>query len=555
MKKKSKKEINCIKVNLNTKIKNDNPKRLNNITYVKIKENYDSYHKHNNQNQKIPKDSSTINKLTIKNEFDIKKTHYKDNNINISLIPYAHRKKINNKNKEETKKIQRNIISSRRIEYSKKVKNAVNIKRIKNYKYDINKVIIIQKWVKGYLLRSFLSNASEVEKIINEFVCHIHKYIFFKLNIFKKFKAYTFVNNKNINDNFIETKKYFSFINDNISISNINTNNNTDTFTNNNTFSVGQETPEIFENRNRGLLIYQKRIYKAPSIRDLLMKNTDYDKNKKINRTINPSNQNDKNEINMIKFQKAKSSNNIKKNENIYKISSNNNLYCKSIQTFSSNNLKIKEKEKDEINHNKNGKTTNLRTLLFSNINNNINNNDEKLYKKPLMKLLYITKETYLNKTNIINTSPKSEKLFLPKIYQISLEENNPINNEKIIKEKEYNKKERNDNPTFGFEKIIIDEIKEVKEDEEDDSQSQLMKKINTSFYENFSESQISEININKNNNKDYNIASSSFQINPCVYDKKKILIVLLIKKQINFSLKPYVFNTLKNYWKNKIFS
>ena len=553
MKKKSKREINCIKVNLNTKIKYENPKKLNNITYVKIKENYDSYHKRNNQNQKISKDSSTINRLTIKNEFELKKSHYNVNNINISLIPYAHRKKINNKKIEEMKKMQRNIISSRRLEYSKKVKNAVNIKKIKQFKYDIRKVIVIQKWVKGYLLRCFLSNASEVEKIINEFVCHIHKYIFFKFSIFKKLRAYTFINNKNISDNFIETKKYFSFINDNISISNINTNNNTDTFTNNNTFSVGQETPEVFENRNRGLLIYQKRIYKAPSIRDLLMKNTDFDKTKKINRTINPSNQNDKNEINMIRFQKAKSSNNIKKNENMYKINSNNNLYCKSIQTFSSANLKIKEK--DEMSHNKNGKTTNLRTLLFSNIDNNtnINNNVEKIYKKPLLKSLYITKEIYLNKINIINTSPKSEKLFLPKIYQISLYEDNLINIDNNIKEKDYNKKERNENPAFGFEKILIDEIKEVKEDEEDDSQSQLMKKINTSFYENFSESQISEINNKKN--KDYNIASSSFQINPCIYDKKKILIVLLLKKQINFSLKPYVFNTLKNYYKNKIFS
>ena len=553
MKKKSKREINCIKVNLNTKIKCENPKKLNNITYVKIKENYDSYHKRNNQNQKISKDSSTINRLTIKNEFELKKSHYNVNNINISLIPYAHRKKINNKKIEEMKKMQRNIISSRRLEYSKKVKNAVNIKKIKQFKYDISKVIVIQKWVKGYLLRCFLSNASEVEKIINEFVCHLHKYIFFKFSIFKKLRAYIFTNNKNISDNFIETKKYFSFINDNISISNINTNNNTDTFTNNNTFSVGQETPEVFENRNRGLLIYQKRIYKAPSIRDLLMKNTDFDKTKKINRTINPSNQNEKNEINMIRFQKAKSSNNIKKNENMYKINSNNNLYCKSIQTFSSANLKIKEK--DETSHNKNGKTTNLRTLLFSNIDNNtnINNNVEKIYKKPLLKSLYITKEIYLNKIKIINTSPKSEKLFLPKIYQISLYEDNLINIDNNIKEKDYNKKERNENPAFGFEKILIDEIKEVKEDEEDDSQSQLMKKINTSFYENFSESQISEINNKKN--KDYNIASSSFQINPCIYDKKKILIVLLLKKQINFSLKPYVFNTLKNYYKNKIFS
>ena len=156
MKKKSKREINCIKVNLNTKNKYENPKKLNNITYVKIKENYDSYHKRNNPTQKISKDSLNINRLTIKDEFEIKKIHYHENNINISLIPYSHKKKINNKKKEETKNIQRNIISLRRMEYSKKVKNAANIKKIKNCKYDINKIIIIQKWVKGYLLRSFL---------------------------------------------------------------------------------------------------------------------------------------------------------------------------------------------------------------------------------------------------------------------------------------------------------------------------------------------------------------------------------------------------------------
>ena len=62
-------------------------------------------------------------------------------------------------------------------------------------------------------------------------------------------KKYNFGNIRTINDNVIENKKYFSFINDNISISNINTNFNTNTFTNNNTFSAGPETPEIFENR------------------------------------------------------------------------------------------------------------------------------------------------------------------------------------------------------------------------------------------------------------------------------------------------------------------
>jgi hypothetical protein len=273
------------------------------------------------------------------------------------------------------------------------------------------------------------------------------------------------------------------------------------------------------------------------------MVNSDLDKTKSLNYTKNKSN---KNTFNIIKFQKAKSLNNIKKNNNINILNTNDKFNYKSIQPFSKANTKLKEKE--EINH-KIGKVTNLRTLLFNNINNN---NEEKIYKKPIAQLSYITKDYIYNKKNIINYSPKSEKIFLPKIYQISPEENE-------IDDNNANLNERNENPAFGFVKIIIDEIKEAKEDEEDDSQSPIMRRINTSFYEfssqkNISESQISYININDINKK-YNIASSSFQINPCLYDKKKILIVLFLEKQILFGLKPYIFNLLKNYWKNKIYS
>ena len=137
----------------------------------------------------------------------------------------------------------------------------------------------------------------------------------------------------------------------------------------------------------------------------------------------------------------------------------------------------------------------------------------------------------------------------MPKKYKLSLED---------FVEKKDNLEEIKTNHLFGYEKIFIDEIKEVKEDEEDDSQSQIIKRINTSFYDdiskqNISESQISEVNIK---NKNYNIDfPSSFQINPCINDKKKILIVLLLEKQIKFFLRPYVYNILKNYFKNKIFS
>ena len=531
MKNRTKREINCIRVNLNKK---NNMKKANNISYVKIKENYDSYHKRN-QELKILKENSTLYRKSCRNYLETKKENdIKDEKTNIEFTSLIPKKKVNNRKREEFSKIQRNVISNRRFEYSMKVKNAANIKKSKNYKYDLHKVIIIQKWIKGYLLRSFLCNASEVGKLINEFICHINKFIYFKFNFFKILKKYNFCNIKNINDNNIENKKYFSFVNDNISISNINTNNNTNTFTNNNTFSAGQETPEIFENRNRNreLLINPKRNYKAPSIRELLMVNSDLDKTKNVNKTINKVN---KNEIYIKKLQKAKSLNHIKKNDNVAK--TNNRINYKSNQILSAANIKLKENT--EINVHKTGKVTNLRTLLFNNINNN--NDEDKIYKKPLIDINYISKDSYYYTKNLINNSPKSEKLYLPKIYQLSLENNKENNN---------NSDEKNEKVNFGFEKIIIDEIKEVKEDEEDDSQSQILKNINTSF----SQSQISEININ-NKNKNYNIDfSSSFQINPnpCLYDKKKILIVLLLQKQIKVYIKPYVYNILKNYLKEK---
>ena len=544
MKKKNRREINYIKVNLNSQTKLEKQKRVNNITYIQIKQNYDSYLKRN-KNIKLLKENSTLRKITSKDYLEQKKYNNKNENNNLELMPFIPNKKINKRKKEELKNIQRNVISMRRFEYSMKVKDAANKKICKNNKYDIKKIITIQRWIKGYLVRSFLYNASEVEKILNDFIKHINKFVYLKFNAFKKLKKYNISNIKYISDNIFENKKFFNNANDYISISNINTNNNTNTFTNNNTFSVGQETPENFENRSRELLIEQKKKYKAPSIRELLMFNNDLNKNKSTNSTLN---QNLKNEIYFKKFQRAKSSNSIIIKNNNKTFNQSFKVNNKSFQTFSAfnSNNNIKTKEKIELNHKLGTKTINIRNLLF----NNVKNNNEKIYKKPLINMIYISKVSKINnKSYNINNSPKSEKLFLPKVYQIKLndsfEENNKDNN--IIKE-EFNSKERNENPLLGFDNIFIDEIKEVKEDdEEDDSQSQ--------FIKNFSESQISEKQLNDNKNifnKKYNIASSSFEIKPCSFDKKKILIVLLLEKQILFSLKPYVFNLLKTLWKNK---
>ena len=120
---------------------------------------------------------------------------------------------------------------------------------------------------------------------------------------------------------------------------------------------------------------------------------------------------------------------------------------------------------------------------------------------------------------------------------------------------------------------LIIEEIKEVKEDEEEDSQSLIdinkkslvLDNIDNDFIETIKEDESESIlsdtkkpdtNLKTDNNiniKLYNISSSSFQIKSRLYDKHIMFIILLIQKQIKFSIKPYIFNLLKNYWKNKI--
>ena len=96
---------------------------------------------------------------------------------NFSLLAIPPHKKENNKSVEELRRIQRNKVNMRRIEYSMKVKHATNKKRSK---YNIKKVITIQKWVRGFLLRNLLSNLSYFEDFTNEFMEHIKKFVFLK---------------------------------------------------------------------------------------------------------------------------------------------------------------------------------------------------------------------------------------------------------------------------------------------------------------------------------------------------------------------------------------
>lgn len=536
-----KKRVNYIKVNLNKKNSQLNKNSTNVSTYIRVKEKYNSYLVRN-KNIQFLKENSTLMEITSKDYLERRKKNNKEKEKNISSLPFIPKQKFNSKKKEEIKNLQRNAVSMRRLEYSMKVKDVIITKRFKFNKYNIKKVITIQKWVKGYLLRSFLSNVCECEQIMNDFINHINKYIFIKLNIFGILK--NIKNKKNINDNICFGRKLSECNKDNISISIINTNNNTNTFTNNNTFSICQDTPDKFEIGNRKLKIIQNRNYNSLSIRDLQMVNCN--KSKKNN---NLNNINEINNLNKLSLQNSKNFKRAKSLNDIKNINQHQIIYS-SLRSNFKNKIPIQIKEMKQ-NNKISIKTRNLRSLLFNN-NTKLDKPLNKYYQKPINNIMFITKISYYNNNNI----------------NLGKENNNDIENEN---NEDYNGIERKENGIFSLENIIIEEIKEAKEDEEEDSQSQIEFMKNSSFLDSGNidssleaqngikafESQSEKLNniFKIDKDKTYNISSISFQIKSNYYDKGKIFLILLLYRQIKFIIKPYVFNLLKQNWIKKITS
>ena len=92
MKHKIIRETNCLKVNLNKK---SSHKKVNNISYVKIKENYDSYHKRN-QKLGINQNITLYNKTSKRRSLVIKENEIKDTNANVGLLYFNPKRKIEN---------------------------------------------------------------------------------------------------------------------------------------------------------------------------------------------------------------------------------------------------------------------------------------------------------------------------------------------------------------------------------------------------------------------------------------------------------------------------
>lgn len=245
------KNINNNSSQQNIDIKNklffqDNQKNI----YNKAKQKYDFYLKRN-KNILLLNKKSISGKITSKDYLEgIENLDKEIKKDGLSLLPCVPNKKINNKNVEELKKLQRSTVTMRRIEYSMKVKKASNQKKYKN---NIKKIIIIQKWARGFLLRNFLSNLSYFEVFKNEFLDHLKKFVFLKhkqdMNnvimyyqkkiLIEEEKKNNYIKNKIMNHNPDDKND-----SDNFNVNNININNNNYNKDDNNGYMISKNENE-----------------------------------------------------------------------------------------------------------------------------------------------------------------------------------------------------------------------------------------------------------------------------------------------------------------------
>ena len=104
----------------------------------------------------------------------------------LTPIPYINKRKLkNNLEKKELKNFQRNVVFMRRLEYT----NKMNEKKIKKkYKNKERKIIILQKVIRGYLVRKVMYQINIIKETLANFFysirfCIMKKYfyIFFKI--------------------------------------------------------------------------------------------------------------------------------------------------------------------------------------------------------------------------------------------------------------------------------------------------------------------------------------------------------------------------------------
>ena len=176
---------------------------------LKYKENlYNSCH---NKFSKFLNKSHDI-KLLINNKINekISINDYIINSYNnlkenkLTPIPYINNRKLkNNLEEKELKNFQRNVVFMRRLEYTNKMYENKIKKKYKNY---TSKIIVLQKIIRGYLVRKVIYQINIIKETLANFFYSIH------FCIVKKFYR---IFNQRIADYINKEGKYMRFINKN----------------------------------------------------------------------------------------------------------------------------------------------------------------------------------------------------------------------------------------------------------------------------------------------------------------------------------------------------
>ena len=383
------KNINNNSSQQNIDIKNklffqDNQKNI----YNKAKQKYDFYLKRN-KNILLLNKKSISGKITSKDYLEgIENLDKEIKKDGLSLLPCVPNKKINNKNVEELKKLQRSTVTMRRIEYSMKVKKASNQKKYKN---NIKKIIIIQKWARGFLLRNFLSNLSYFEVFKNEFLDHLKKFVFLKhkqdMNnvimyyqkkiLIEEEKKNNYIKNKIMNHNPDDKND-----SDNFNVNNININNNNYNKDDNNAYMISKNENEamsfgdnlnIVNHNKKSLDVIKENSNERYIDEDSIMEYNIRNKNK-INNDINNNilllSSKDFSEKNLIN-----SSNNLMNNDSNLLFNSNTYINNNNGMNNNNNNTPFILNESSIVYDEGNKK---LEENIKNNNDNNINKNNNK---------------------------------------------------------------------------------------------------------------------------------------------------------------------------------
>lgn len=143
--------------------------------YQKYKDNFSSYLVKHKYTLRLLLNNSTLQ--NIKAYEYIYNTHaQQDDNHELALTPLPYksmRKFSNERDKKEFKRIERNAVMMRRIEYTQKIKEN---KLQEKYGSNVHCVVYIQKVVRGYFMRKVMECIYVIKCQIQRFVLHIKLY-------------------------------------------------------------------------------------------------------------------------------------------------------------------------------------------------------------------------------------------------------------------------------------------------------------------------------------------------------------------------------------------